>query len=90
MLPDLERKLLRILINYPSPVHANRMPDFKRLEIMTGRKRSDILSGLQYLEDHGYITWPGKTTTTGIIVLKHDNDPAPKTKTRSSMDYWTN
>lgn len=89
MLPDHERKLHRILINYPAPQNRNRMPDFKLLEIKTGRRRKDILAGLQYLEDHGYIAWPDKTTTTGIIVLKHDNDPMPKTRTRSSMDYWT-
>ncbi|WP_339271461.1 hypothetical protein NYE54_08250 [Paenibacillus sp. FSL K6-1330] len=88
MLPDPERKLLRILINYPSPLHKSRMPYFKRLEMMTGRGRHDLIRGLQYLEDQGFIAWPDKTTTAGIIVLNYDNDPAP-VKKRSSVDYWT-
>lgn len=70
MLPDPERKLLRILINYPSPVHASRMPDFKRLETMTGRRRPDIIRGLEYLEAEGYIIWPDKFTTDGIQIIR--------------------
>ncbi|GAB6931564.1 hypothetical protein JCM10914A_55610 [Paenibacillus sp. JCM 10914] len=76
MLPDKERKLHRILLNYPSH-RKGRMPIFKLLEAKTGRTRSDIMRSLQYLEDHDYITWPDKTTTQGIIVLRDDADPRP-------------
>lgn len=87
MLPDSERKLLRILINYPSPIHKSRMPDFKRLEVMTGRRRPDLLSGLQYLEDNGFIVWPDKSTTDGIQIIKTEvleKAPPPR-----NIDYWT-
>ncbi|AYB47115.1 hypothetical protein D5F53_29145 [Paenibacillus lautus] len=87
MLPDSERKLHRILLNYPSHKQG-RMPEFRLLEAKTGRGRKDILLGLQYLEDHHYISWPDKTTTKGIIVLKDDTDPSP-TKKNNNLDYWT-
>ncbi|OIB04841.1 hypothetical protein AK95_14590 [Paenibacillus sp. LC231] len=89
MLPDPERKLLRILINYPSPVHKNRMPDFKRLEMMTGRRRPDLLIGLHYLEDKGFILWPDKSTTEGILIIKTESlekSPPPR---KGNIDYWT-
>lgn len=89
MLPDPERKLLRILINYPSPVHGTRMPDIRRLERMTGRGRPDILRGLQYLEDHGYIVWPDKSTTRGIQVLKQEAIEKPTAPTKNNTAYWT-
>jgi len=88
MLPDPERKLLRILINYPSPVHASRMPDFKRLEIMTGRRRPDVMRGLEYLEAEGYIIWPDKSTTEGIQVIR--TEVLEKSPPRqNNADYWT-
>lgn len=87
MLPDPERKLLRILINYPSPIHKSRMPDFKRLETMTGRGRPDLLSGLQYLEDNGFIAWPDKSTTEGIQIIR--TEELVKSPPPSNIDYWT-
>lgn len=87
MLPDAERKLHRILLNYPSHKQG-RMPIFRLLEAKTGRSKKDILLSLQYLEDRGYIQWPDKTTTAGIIVLKDDNDPPPAKKARSTFDFW--
>ncbi|MFE0554781.1 hypothetical protein ACFW1P_02440 [Paenibacillus sp. NPDC058910] len=87
MLPDPERRLLRILINYPSPVHKSRMPDFRRLERMTGRRRPDLLTGLQYLEDRGFIVWPDKSVTDGIQIIKTEElekSPPPR-----NIDYWT-
>ncbi|MGG4346617.1 hypothetical protein ABEW68_33880 [Paenibacillus lautus] len=88
MLPDPERKLLRILINYPSPIHKTRMPDYKRLEMMTGRNRPDLLRGLHYLEDQGFIVWPEKSTTDGIQIIKTEvlERSPPK---QSNIDYWT-
>jgi len=89
MLPDRERKLLRILINYPSPVHKSRMPDYRRLEMMTGRSYQDLLKGLRYLEDHGYIIWPNKSTTENIQIIKAEvMEQSPPSKQRN-MDYWT-
>ncbi|MGG3278984.1 hypothetical protein [Paenibacillus solani] len=87
MLPDRERKLLRILINYPSPVHKSRMPNFNRLEIMTGLRMSDLLKGLRYLEEHGYIVWPDKSATEGIEIIKNEvlekSPPKP-----NNLEYW--
>lgn len=88
MLPDSERKLLRILINYPSPLHKSRMPDFKRLEVMTGRGRPDIQRGLQYLEDQGFILWPDKSVTDGIQIIRTEElEKSPSRK--GNIDYWT-
>ncbi|MBX4145986.1 hypothetical protein [Paenibacillus lautus] len=87
MLPDPERKLLRILINYPSPVHKSRMPDFRRLEMMTGRRRPDLLIGLHYLEDHGFIVWPDKSVTDGIQIIK--TEELEKSSPKRNIDYWT-
>lgn len=90
MLPDFERKLLRILINYPSPIHRVRVPDFKLLQKMTGRSKPDISNGLKYLEDNGYILWPDKSVTEGIEVIRYDNDPAaPKKRVGGNIDYWS-
>lgn len=89
MLPDPERKLLRILINYPSPIHKSRMPDFKRLETMTGRRRPDLLRGLQYLEDQGFIMWPDKSMTEGIQIIKTEELEKSSPK-RNNIEYWTN
>lgn len=88
MLPDFERKLLRILINYPSPVHKSRMPDFRRLEMMTGRRRPDLLRGLQYLEEQGFIVWPDKSTTDGILIIRTEELEKSPPKKRN-IDYWT-
>ena len=86
MLPDLERKLHRILVNYPSPIHSARVPNFKQLENKTGRRRADILKGLKYLEDNGYIVWPDKYTTKGIEVLKHETlDKVPTAPLRIQL-----
>ncbi|KKO51947.1 hypothetical protein XI25_20895 [Paenibacillus sp. DMB20] len=88
MLPDRERKLLRILINYPSPIHSARAPDFKLLETMTGRRKSEIQGSLEYLEQHGYIEWPDKGTTEGIEIIKNEvlEKSPPK---RNNIKYWT-
>lgn len=88
MLPDFERKLLRILINYPSPVHKSRMPDLRRLEWMTGRQRQNIFNGLQYLELQGFIVWPDKSTTEGIQIIRTEELEKSPFKKRN-IDYWT-
>lgn len=45
MLPDLERKLLRILYSYST--QRKRMPTIDELEIKTGRNKQDIFAGLR-------------------------------------------
>lgn len=89
MLPDPERKLHRILVNFPGPQNRHQMPGFKLLEIKTGRRKQEIIKGLKYLEDQGYIIWPDKSTTEGIVVLKFDCDPAPKKSLSRNINYWT-
>ncbi|WP_234414150.1 hypothetical protein [Paenibacillus sp. CAA11] len=49
MLPDLERKLLRILWNISSQRRRN--PTWEELQRMTGRHKISILAGLQHLEE---------------------------------------
>jgi len=89
MLPDQERKLHRILVNFPAPQNRHRMPGFKLLEIKTGRRKQEIIQGLKYLEAEGYIIWPDKSTTEGIVVLKFDSDPSPKKSLNRNINYWT-
>lgn len=89
MLPDLERKLHRILVNFPGPQNRHQMPGFKLLENKTGRRKQDIIKGLQFLEDTGFIVWSDKSTTDGIVVLKFDSDPAPKKNMYRDIDYWS-
>ncbi|CAM3813205.1 MULTISPECIES: hypothetical protein [Paenibacillus] len=90
MLPDPERKLHRILVNFPGPQNRHQMPGLKLLEIKTGRRKQEIIEGLQYLEDQGYILWPDKSTTEGIKVIVYDvvEKTQPKHK-QSNTAYWT-
>lgn len=87
MLPDRERKLLRILINYPSPLHQTRMPNWGRLETMTGRSRQEVRASLKYLVEHGYIIWPDQATTQGIEIIKRNDTISRETKRNNA--YWT-
>lgn len=68
MLPDLERKLLRILYNFSSK--RRRMPEMGELERMTGRGKNDVISGLNMLEQEQYISWPDKQFLHSIVVLE--------------------
>ncbi|GGH28493.1 hypothetical protein [Paenibacillus segetis] len=68
MLPDLERKLLRILYNFSSK--RRRMPEIGELERMTGRTKGDVLSGLSVLEQETYISWPDKPDLHSIVVVE--------------------
>ena len=90
MLPDLERKLHRILINYPMH-RLGRMPDIKLLEHMIGLKKEDIMQALQSLEGKGYIQWRIKADTASIVVIKDEEDSLPFStiKQGSGSDYWT-
>ncbi|SMF89027.1 hypothetical protein SAMN05661091_4492 [Paenibacillus uliginis N3/975] len=88
MLPDLERKLLRILVNYPA--HRRIMPTMKLIEQMTGRSVQDITQGLKTLEGKGYLLWQDENTTQSIVVMKDSEDvpQLPRDK-GSNIDYWT-
>lgn len=68
MLPDLERKLLRILFNFT--IQRRRMPMMGELERMTGRGKKDILEGLRQLERERYIHWPNPPELEEILVLE--------------------
>ncbi|MNJ44837.1 hypothetical protein D3C77_399040 [compost metagenome] len=93
MLPDLERKLLRIIYNYGS--QRRRMPTMKELERTTGRYERDIAAALQQLEVEEYLLWPDKST---LFSLKLLHAPQPEERTvgkvrqglRSDIEYWTN
>ncbi|MBO2943601.1 hypothetical protein JJQ72_06365 [Paenibacillus sp. F411] len=89
MLPDLERKLLRILVNYPA--HRRIMPTMKLIEQLTGRAKVDIIQGLESLRSKEFITWPDKGTTQGIQVLREEEDEQPQLPAQdsSNLDYWT-
>ncbi|KAF6569119.1 hypothetical protein G9G53_22795 [Paenibacillus sp. EKM206P] len=80
MLPDIERKLLRILYNYSAG--RRRLPTMKELEIKTGRRTEDIKAGLLALEKDNYILWENKLDTRHIVIIEGwDRDPKISTPT---------
>jgi hypothetical protein len=92
MLPDIERKVLRILYNY-SLTHY-RMPTIRELETMTGRRKEGLFKTLEELEKKVYIKWEIKPYTQSIVVLEgwdRDQPVAPRTNTISdrSPSDWT-
>lgn len=68
MLPDIERKLLRILFNFFR--QKRRMPTMNELEVKTGRRVEDIRTGLLALEQDNYITWEDKSDTRHIVIIE--------------------
>ncbi|MEF2964901.1 hypothetical protein V3851_03585 [Paenibacillus sp. M1] len=68
MLPDLERKLLRILVNFS--LQQRRMPMMGELTRKTGRKDKDLLDGLRRLERERYIEWPDPPNPQNIRILE--------------------
>ncbi|MGM1048418.1 MAG: hypothetical protein ACQEXX_20075 [Bacillota bacterium] len=87
MLPDPERKLLRILVNYP--MHRRRMPEMWLIEQLTGRSRVEITQGLQSLENKGYILWQDESDIQSVVVMKDSEDVPQPAKQSSGIDYWT-
>lgn len=90
MLPDLERKILRILYNYESQHH--KMPTMHGLEIMTGRKSLQIRNALLRLELERYIEWEDKSRLETIkIVEGWERNPEAHSRTspKVSARYWT-
>ncbi|UNK17013.1 hypothetical protein MNQ98_21350 [Paenibacillus sp. N3/727] len=87
LLPDLERKLLRILVNYPA--HRRKMPTMHLIEHMIGRTRAETIQGLQSLESKGYIFLQDENTTQSIVVMKDSQDvPQQANEQFSGLDYW--
>lgn len=92
MLPDLERKLLRIIYNFWT--QRRRVPTMKELERTTGRPQRDIVATLHNLERNQYIQWPDKSTLHSIRLL-HVSTPVQKPMVRerrglrSDIEYWT-
>ncbi|WP_260631840.1 hypothetical protein [Paenibacillus polymyxa] len=68
LLPDIERKLLRILFNFFR--QKRRMPTMPELEVKTGRNVADIKAGLLALEQDNYITWEDKSDTRHIVIIE--------------------
>ncbi|MNW33487.1 hypothetical protein D3C74_104490 [compost metagenome] len=91
MLPDIERKLLRILYNYSAG--RRRLPTMKELEIKTGRRTEDIKAGLLALEKDNYILWENKLDTRHIVIIEGwDRDPkiaTPPTPPGAANRYFT-
>ncbi|WP_211745392.1 hypothetical protein [Paenibacillus sp. Marseille-Q4541] len=97
MLPDFERKLLRILYNYSG--QRGRMPLMTELEVKTGKSRLMIREALVELERNQFIIWEDKSSTHGILIIEgwepqeevHQAKPKrtqPMTR-GSELDYWT-
>lgn len=91
MLPDYERKVLRILYNYIN--QRSRMPSIRELEIKTGQSVSRIKEALLLLESEEFILWEDKSTLKDIIILKEwedeSNRPRAYTSSHGTIDYWT-
>ncbi|MGW8958637.1 hypothetical protein [Paenibacillus sp. NPDC055715] len=68
MLPDIERKLLRILYNFSAG--RRRLSTMRKLEIKTGRSVTDIKAGLLALEQDNYIVWDNKSDTRHIVIIE--------------------
>ncbi|MEK5060301.1 hypothetical protein BK126_14145 [Paenibacillus sp. FSL H7-0326] len=92
MMPDFERKLLRILYNFCG--QRRRMPQMMELEVKTGRTESGIRKALRELERQGFIKWQDQSSTEHIMILE-GWEPEEQTPVRSipassdGMDYWT-
>ncbi|MFB5676505.1 hypothetical protein ACE3NQ_15600 [Paenibacillus terreus] len=75
MLPDFERKLLRILYNFFA-MHR-RMPTAAELSVRTGRQPRDITAGLLHLEQERYIQWDDRSSTRHVVILEGWERPEP-------------
>ena len=89
MLPDYERKVLRILYNYIN--QRGRMPSIRELEIKTGQSVSRIKEALLLLESEEFILWNDKSTPEDIVILKEWENERPRmyTSPHGTIDYWT-
>lgn len=90
MLPDLERKILRILYNYLG--QRRRMPSMHELEVKTGQNKSRIHQALLLLESEDYIAWENKANLEDIQILEgweREADLPKPVLTHGTVDYWT-
>ncbi|MCL6458880.1 MAG: hypothetical protein K6T85_12810 [Gorillibacterium sp.] len=67
MLPDIERKVLRILHNFTAKYR--RGPSFDELRTMTGRSRQDLEAAIRSLQIQSYVSWDGRDPST-VMILK--------------------
>ena len=101
MLPDLERKLLRILYNYFA--QHRHMPTMTELTVKTGKQDTEITAALRHMEQERYITWENNTSTQHVILLEgwerpsvHRRTPMETGRSTTPMtpldntEYWTN
>lgn len=90
MLPDFERKMLRILYNFSH--RHRRMPDMSELVIKTGRKSEEIKNAISRLEEENYITWDDKSSAQSITIIEgweRGTINSNKPQSSYSIDYWT-
>ncbi|NDI34544.1 BlaI/MecI/CopY family transcriptional regulator [Chengkuizengella sediminis] len=73
MLTDLERKVLRILYNFPHSI-KKRMPTIRELEIKTGKDEKTVRSVLNGLVRGGYIECKDGNTQNIKIISTRDYD----------------
>lgn len=90
MLPDYERKVLRILYNYTSQRH--RLPTMNELEIKTGQSKQRIHEALLLLEKENYILWEDKPSLERIVIIegweRGSETPQPP-QVKPNAQYWT-
>lgn len=84
MLPDLERKLLRILYNYFA--QHRHMPTMAELTVKTGKRDAEITVALRHMEQERYITWENNSGTQHVVLLKGGNVPRPKGAPKRKQD----
>lgn len=91
MLPDFERKLLRILYNFS--LKYRRIPDVRDIQRLTGRHRTeDIKRGLLRLEEEKYIVWENRDEVGTIRILEgwdREQSEVSRESKDGSTEYWT-
>ncbi|SFA91920.1 hypothetical protein SAMN05216312_102239 [Cohnella sp. OV330] len=87
MLPDLERKLLRILAAYV--FKHKRFPSMWILWRKTGRREADLLRSLKSLKEKGYIDWEAAQHAQARILKEWEDgvNLRPQKEVRS-IDPW--
>ncbi|MDO7906686.1 hypothetical protein Q5741_09655 [Paenibacillus sp. JX-17] len=93
MLPDFERKLLRILYNFFA--QHRRMPSMVELTARTGRRRHDIMQGLLNLEKDKYVYWDDKSSVQTVVIIEgwerqeRNLSAAVRPIGGGDLSYWT-
>ncbi|GGA31475.1 hypothetical protein [Paenibacillus physcomitrellae] len=76
MLPDLQRKLLRILFNFSA--QQRRMPNWPELERKTGRRKPELAAALGQLQEKGFIAWTWSAETVRTLKRAAGHEPNPE------------